>query len=655
MNGVDYSKSLARERDNYLQKLQEKDRATNAQVKNVEETAENNRASQKRAYENSLEKTERNFQDRVETLSNDQRDAIANKTNEFNKQAEAEKNRFAEERRSIQKNFADRYDNLKTEYGEKFDEQDRLGQLKSEQDKNNYSTRLTSIDKANKDKLDEINESASGGAKALREKFAKDKKELVNRHDTEMIKKQKEDTEARNLFRDQVVKSVDKIRTESESDRMKNRDMSRDRFEQVQGDANNRIKTTQDNAETRKNLMIEEQKKEIQKQNKMFNERYSAQEKFMNDSLRELELKDKRSGDTAGSLRHNLAAKDQMLRDDATRDRIDKVINERRDMQSNFDQKYNDAIDKFQDNYRNTSIDNANNLEKLERTYAEKNFEDATNDRITRDVASRQYDSGLKSMVAVNESKQKDQEEKTSKQLSNLKENFNKALTDVQEKNVNSFEQVKKEAQEEKNKIMLELSRQNTNDKYDMKKQFLSKIDTLSQVYEKKIQGLETANIDLKTRFEDTVREITYKSNKEIERINDMHSKNQAIAVETERRIGDQKVSDLKNSMVRMEGQFNEKMIVEKRMNEKQLREYQIRSNEQIELIKKKYEEQMAELDRGHIRDKERMKNEFDFEKKNIVTQYQDQIQNFKDREVQRVSDMKEFAKSLQAGSTSKA
>ena len=120
MNGVDYSKQLARERDHYQNTIQ-KDRAhSEKRIEAEQERHDNIQAKQREVFDRDRKELESDYKTNISDIKERTGESIDNIKDRFHKQNKVEQERFHEERSVSKKDFDGRMRDIKSSYDRAF-------------------------------------------------------------------------------------------------------------------------------------------------------------------------------------------------------------------------------------------------------------------------------------------------------------------------------------------------------------------------------------------------------------------------------------------------------------------------------------------------------------------------------------------------------
>ncbi|MDA8793372.1 hypothetical protein N9N67_09005 [Bacteriovoracaceae bacterium] len=642
---LDYSRELNSNREGYNRASEQKDKAHKAEME-AREHAHNKQVKNLRDnHKGKIDTMEDSYQKTLDNLNDSQSKAVESKTKNYRTNIEDTKRKFWEERRQYNKQFKDRLDNLTDSYRKKSKEETSVNDKRQNELRTNYDKRLNKITKSTQDELNKYADNSISQNNAQKESFADEKKTLIKKYDEGQIDLQREEQEKRNIMRDQIVKDLERMKSDQTKERITQRDIARERFSNVQNNANTKVKQTKDMADQEMKRVLQQNKVDNRKQNRDFSNKLSDQEKNFSRELRKRDIKSQAQHGGAGGLKAKIAKEEVKQAKLYANERVSAARKEQMDQKYKYDKIIDDQNKKFQDEYRKVSVDSAMEKEVIEKNAIDKNYRDRSRERLIRDNMVRNYDLKIENDEKDFREVIKSDRELNKTKLENLKKNFNYSLQEAERASRENFNMMRTETIKERREKLEEINKKNTADKSEMRGKFSRKVDLVTGAYDNKIKALEIRNDDLRTTMDNTISDLSFKSKFEIDR--------QKKAARDERRKSKEDFSKLikanesrySKNLTDLQKSYEAKILKERRVQAQGIRKVQNSMKQDLQDVKDKFAADLERQTKSHERQLDQVKSNSFFEKQTLITKYENQIEQYKAREKNLTEQIKEFKK----------
>lgn len=643
MKAVDYSKTLASEREKFYNTLEDNNRNHKREVGDLRATNEKTENKLEAQRFKDKDRMDLENKDRIETMNKATADKLEEKNKQYRNALRGEKAEFAKKSHGNQKEFRDRYNELRDDFTSKNEKSEARNLRARTRDRTQQADQLKTLEKSNQHNVKQFVDRVTDKNNKLKEDYETNQKRLISNHDESTKRLKHDESEKRQFLKSEVVADSEEMKQSNRLEQITRRDKQRQQFKQVQRSADRKIEDNRDASEKEKYNLKLAQKHELRKEKKGFQNQFSAQQRRGNQALQDVTMKQKRSGDTDGSLRNNLKTQDALNKDVITAEKVDRLANERLKLGQEYNQRSLAASDEYDRTYREVKIDSANNLEKVQNEAAEQNFKDRTQAKL--DKANLHTDFERKTKFNKDTADNKEKELKVASRVRNdrLKEAFNKNMNKAYKDSRANFETARQQNVIEKKEFMKKVSEENTSAKKELRNDFSNKMDQVSASYEKRISDLEQQNKLLKTNMQDTIADYTYSTNKELSRQKEIVAKDAQVKVSTEKEASRAKDVKLKKHINKIHTDYAKKLNEKERVSQRKIVENTKKLDLQMKEFKDKHNKILNESNQVHEREKSSMQNEFDFRLKTTVTKYEEQIRQLRDRETAKAEQIKQF------------
>ncbi len=643
MNGVDYTKKLANERE-YFQDAIKKDR--DMSEKRIAENEKRHDEIQKRQSDTFIEdknEIEKHYQGHLENVRNKTQAAIEDQNYKSRKELESQRESFAREAQVKSQDFNDRLNDIRSSYQKSFDSEKKNHQSLQEHDKNRYNRNVADITKDTDTKLKDYQDRLHGAGSDLKDQYKREREQLVRANEDHLQNVYKDENEKRTDLKERLASDVKKSKEIHESEIAHTKKHSKDRLDNMQKHYEDRYQTMTKDYSQRNDNLVESTRREAVKANQENQQKLMDTRRDFNKQMQLVEM-DKRRRDNGDGEFSEVSKRQNGLNDKIVyEDKMNHLKTELVEAQRGFNARRSKDQDNFNQDLKTESSEatarlerkmNEMNADKLvtvskERESAQKKVENREyQNRIDKASYERQL------MVERNNANQR---------VDKLKENFNKSMTALEERGQANIEAVTKSANTDKAEFTKQMYENRNNEVFEMKREFTKIMDSTVQDYEQRLSHYQRENDTLKLAMSQKVANIVDQTDKQME---------------TQRKwFEDKRVADQRANQLLMDQREHALKTATNQMNlsyQKKLDEMQVSNDRKLKLITNDYENKLKELtsskardiaqkDSTHQGELERLKQTYEDEKARVVTQYENQINAMKLAHSEQVDSLKEF------------
>lgn len=643
MNGVDYTKQLAKERDYFQDAIQKNKQATDKRITDVEKTAADAEVKNRESFVEDKAKLEKSYQKSLGHLKDKTAAAIENTNDKSSNNLAKEREDFTKAAQVKSKDFDQRLNDIKSSYQKSIESTERNHDELAKSQKTRYDRNVGELVQKTDKSLGGYQEKMHGAGADLKDQYNRERQQLVRHQEDNLLTVYKDNAEKRAFQRENITNELKKSNEVHEADRDNQKQYVSDRLTNMQDQYASRVDDmARDYSERSDNLARTEQKNAL-KANKEHQGQIDGVRRDFNKQMRLVEL-DKRRRDNGSGEFNNVMNKQQGLKSQQILDQ--RMKNMREDFVT-AKNKYQEMAQANQDNHneslRKESASSTANLDK--KLFAansdklitvaherEKSHEQITNrerqNKIDKDTFDRQL-----------------QFEKTTanSRLNKLKQNFNTSMTILEEKHKNDITDVTITANLDKKEFQKNLNERRNNELFDMKREFSKLLDTTVFEYENRLGNYQRENETLRLEMDTKVNNIVDQMDKSLETERKLNTDKRTADLRSHQLLRDQRENGLKTQMNEMSTGYQRKMD-----------NMQIESDLKLKLLTNEYENKLKQLasakdkemntkQLGHPIELERMKVAYAEEKGRLVSQYQNQIDSAKKTHAEQIEQMKNF------------
>ena len=645
MNGVDYTRRLSKEREYFQDSIKKNNEAHKQRLEETENRSKHITEKQSENFLKDKAELEKSYQGNLNNLVDKNRESMDHQTDKFNKDIVKERSAFAQESNAKSKDFDQRLNDIKHSYKRAFGSEKENNQEVREADKKRYQGNVKDLTLKQDKQLKKYQEDIAGAGADIKDSFKREKQQLVrNQEETlaetqrrhfnekESVKKrlsgelaktkeihEAEGKQLRDYTQDKIVKTeqyhsgrsnqlasdyTERYATDAEKQHqlaIKTNKQYEDQFDKVRREAQNEIRQADNLARRRDNGEGE------------FNTAVSSNREFNGKSIQDHKLQNMK-----GALEDTKRTYEEMAATDANNRKIAEE-KDRAESQAFIDKRTNQLKAEKMITVAEERIENQNKVDHQERQNL---------------VKSRDYERQVMQEKKMGDTRVK-----------NLKENFHKSITQIEEKLRENIEDVTRTANADKKDFLKKNSERTIEQLADMKQEYNRHLDQTIQGYEFRLATAQKNFDELKMGSEQKMASMAQQSETEL---------NYEKTTGAERRNAE--VRGLRSAMDEQSHQH--RMEVNNLMvnYQKQLAKVQSQNDLKLKLITNDYEtklkeaqasksRELAEKDNYNRAELERLKSNYSDDKQRTVAGYEAKLQQMQDHHDTQMQQLNEFKK----------
>ena len=644
MNGVDYTKSLNRQRELFQRDVEATQRASDQAVKDANNRAEIQVKENAKAYQKYKNNLEKNYQDRYDEIETSQKEALQRKSRDYEKALNQEKVATQKTRRDNVRDWNTKISELNDEYKRNVKEESERNQKNMAQLDKIANERVETVRKDAEKSVADYQKNMLGSSQDIQVKINSEKRELIRQHEENLNQVVKEELNKRYEIKDRVTRDIAKIREQKNLEAERIREIKKDHFKKINEDANKKILQIAEENKNALKLVNESQQSEIKNQNAIFRDKFTKQEKDHYRDMRAAELKAMSQGIGEGSMHKRMIEKQRVEEKNSANQRVSEVLNERNKLTKTYEGKLTQAEEDFQDSYRKKAIQDAKILENTKRELTEISIDERLKDRRKFTKANKDYNNNLE-YSRENASRQlNDSRRQSNNKINTLKKEFNASMNDALQRSRKELDIVKTEMTKEKRVLSEELHKQNSYNGKFLKKQHAEKMEKTTAKYEEKLQALRDKNTELHQVMHNKIKDVMQQTQDEIARQKKELEKAATIEKNNIRLAAEQKENALRKRLDEVQNKLQRKLNEQRIDNQYKMQQQATRLNRQVKNERQKYQELIDHNNRFFEREFMRLKTASDSERERLITQYEDRIKKLQDANIKKFRELEQFS-----------
>ncbi len=643
MNGVDYSRRLSKEREYFKDSLKKNNEANQ---KRLEETEARHNLVQDKASKNYLNdkvELEKSYQKNLSNISDKNQESLNNQTDKFNKDLKEERESFARDSVSKSKDFDQRLKDIRQNYNRAFKNQDETDSTIRETEKKRYSGNVKELVRKQDQQLKKYQDEVSGAGTDIKDAFKREKQQLIRNQEEILTDTHRKHYDEKESVKNRLSGELKKIKEVHEHEQNHLREYTGDKIVKTEKHHSEKSEKLAQDYSERYAKDAKNQQIATLKNNKQYEE---SLDKVRRESQEQIRQSDNmvRRRDNGGNELSAAAAKTfngqgpQELKVRNMKNALDETRRTYEDKAATDATDYNVAM-------KEERAENQALLDKKINQYKSEKILTVGEERV-------QNQDRLDHQERQNLARSKDYErqvmmEKKSgdTRVKNLKENFHKSMTLIEEKLRENINDVTLSANADKKEFMKLTSERTMQQLADMKAEFNRQLDQTIQGYEFRLSGAEKKFAEYQMSAEQKMASMAQQSEKELdyERTTGAERRNAEVR-------GLKSAIDEQEHKHRME--VNNMMV----NFQKQIAKTQSQSDLKLKLMSNDFETKLKEAQASKSREltekeninraeMERLKASYSDDKQKTVADYETKLQQLKDHHETQMQQLNEFKK----------
>jgi len=630
MNGVDYSKQLARERDHYQNTIQ-KDRANSEKrIEAEQERHENIQVKQRGVFDRDRKELESDYQTNISDIKERTGESISDIKERFHKQNKAEQERFHEERSVSKKDFDGRMRDIKNSYDRAFRNERNGNESVVEAKAKRYNENVDRLTEEKDKQLGAYQEKLATTGTDMRDQYKREKEQLVRVQEDRLADVYKTESQKRTEMKEGLQKDLKRTQDAYSANNEQAQDYSRDKVRTMNDSFNERVGKMADDYANKNENFVESAAIENKQTNKQHQNDLAEVRSNYERSLRNIDI-DKRRRDNGSGEFSEIVRRQQGLKDDQIfEEKIERLQAQKAEEKRNFNKHADELNEGNRDTLRVQSAEAAARLERKERAMMADKIVNVSNEREKANKQSALQQASQHSERQRYEGQISSERNMAGKNMTKLKENFNKSLADLQERNEKFVVELKKQTDDDKVKF-INLSNQQRNDEItDLRRNFNKLMDTTSGDYESRLNTANRENSQLRTELDQKVSFLMSDADRRVEQQTRMYEDKRQADLKAAQALMDHRQASFQAKIRDVSNSYQQKMDQQTYDAEMRLKQVTKDFEAQLKAKDAMYAKDMGEKNTLNNAELKRLKSAMDAEKAQMIGQYENQITELK-------------------------
>lgn len=508
MNGVDYTRKLAVERDNAQNMIQKDREYTQGLIKQEQAMNEAAQKKQRSIFDRDRADLETGHQEKLQEIREKTAELTANDRAHYHEQLEGEKNRFQKDRIAMSKDFDSRLRNIQDSYKRNTDSTEKANKANLSQTQKRYEGNVDAIIDERDHTVKKFQDRMIGAGANLREQHKREQAETARKNDARVQDLYKDEAQKRYAIKDQLQGDLELVRKTHEQELQQLNDYNREKTKNLQDGFAARATGIAEDYSRMNNETVRKQAQTDHQRTKEAAAQLSEVRRSYDRDIRNQQIQSRRRDNGSGEFAE--VAKRQQGKDEAQvlRDRVEHLQDTITEQNRVFAEHRSADAEKNDEMFRKESVESANRYEKQGR--------ELTQDKIVNLVKEREKATKLHTQQEASLNAERNRYERQllwergegNKKLTKLKENFNESFRKVDESNKKFVEDLRKASDEDHRNFLIESSKQHSDQISEMRRNFNLLMDGTTASYEDRLNERIEENrrlrdmLDQKVAFE---------------------------------------------------------------------------------------------------------------------------------------------------------
>jgi hypothetical protein len=643
VNGVDYSKTMAKEREYFRDSSRKLQENTEQRIKNKDEITERKLDQQRDNFIRDKLDMEKTYHNNLSEFKEETQETQKERNQKFSKELSDERQKFAKESTESRKDFNDRLDQIRTSYKKSYDAEKNSHENITEINNQKYDKNVKSLQNNFEKKLEDYVENVSN----IEEKRLADNKDertqLVRSHSENMTKTQNNATDNLNGVKKRNSVETKKLIDTHTNESTEQKAYTQDRLKNIQNKMNAKVDALSSDYRDRNEKMVEEQQKRDIRENLKQNEDIAKIKNEHGFELRQIDLEKRRQNDNTSGSFLEFQKRQQGIKN---QDKVDKKIQDIRDDYLENQRKYitkaNSDQNAFNQDLKLQSREgsaftrrklDAAEFDKLmtvehEREQADNTVHNVQNQRKLDRLA---YETGINT-----------EKSNAKNQITRLTETFNTTVKTLEDKHIADLQELSRITSNDKNDFIKAMQKRRSEEIYDMKRAFNNVMDATVQDYEQRLASYHRENEQLKITMDLKTQKMLDSTQKELNAQRNMFDERRDADLKSQKMMMDEREHVLRKNMNELISNY-----------QKKIDKMQFENDTEMKFVSKDYDNRFSELKeftRKELETKDnltrleinRLKEANENELTRVVNMYEAQIESIKNAHKEQINNITE-------------
>jgi hypothetical protein len=626
MNSVDYSKALARERENFQNTIKQ-DRENNARrLQEESERHERIQSKQAETHATNRQKLEEDYKTNIDNVKDKSQETIYQQKQDFVRKNQSELDRFARQRDQDRREFDQKFSNTMDGFRRSSEKEKQFFDNYNAQRDMQTKSSIQKMARERDEQLKEVQDKFLGSGSSQIQQLNLDKRQQAQAHEDKMSEVLLGEAERRDRLSKKFEHDLLAIKKAQASEREHIDEYNKNKVDKTRSVLENRMSDLNNQYAEKNEQLLKKAKDERLATDEMHKGEVRGLKTQFERDIRKNELNRKRSEN--GQAKYDQIIQDQHgLKDEKIfKDKLQQVKNDLEFAKKDYAQRTIKDRENYQDTLKEEAAYSTGRLESKEKELNANKLvelarlkEKASHEIGSRTAAQREeklrHDDQLVQDRKANQAK-----------IKSLKEAFNRSLEDMQEKNEQYITDLKTQTKDDKAEFIQRSNQQRNEEIIDLRKSFSRLMDTTVTGYETRMRQLEKENEKLRQELDFKVSQVMSNADKESRILNEIYKEKRVADKRAAQNLMDTRDAHFKNKITEISDSFQRKMDQERQAMETQNRS--MINDYESKLKEKEIEKTKAigEKQARHSAELQALKIAQEQEKATLISRYESQL-----------------------------
>jgi hypothetical protein len=643
MKGVDYTKALARERENFQNTILKDREHTSKRLADEEARHSEVQKKQAEVFMRDKSKLEKDYQANLDSIQEKTNELMDGEKENFHKINRDELDRFTKQRENLRKEFDEKMNHISNSYEKARLNDKEFNQTINKEKDSRYQQNVSRLTKDKDEKLAEYAKKFEGSGAANRDQMNLEKSQLTRAHQDQLKSIYQEEAGKRFQLKEGLQQDLERTKAAYEAEKELNQEYVKTKVGKVSSNFNARAEKMTNDYAKKNQEFLETQKQQDYKISKQHQGEVSNLRSNFERELRNIDI-DKRRRDNGQGEFAEVIQRQQGLKDDIVfTDKINRLKENLSDARTSYDNRAIRERESYKDTLQTEASAAVGRQERKEKQLvAEKIVEVARHKEKAARVLKNQMASQQADRIRHQEHLMQERSQ-ASTQIHKLKENFNQSLQDLQLKNEKFMSELKELNNNEKTQFIINANQARNEEILELRRNFGKLVDSTVNNYETQLKHLGRENLKLKQDLDLKVSTVLEDADNRIRLQTELYNQKRIADQKSYQAAIDARNADFQTKILELSDSFQTKMDNQGQLNvikNKQLvNSYEAKLKiKDAELAKDLNEKQAL-----HAAEIKTIKSTMEQEKAQIISQYENRLNQTNLAHKQQIDQLNEY------------
>lgn len=643
MKGVDYTKALARERDNFQNTIQKDREHTSRRISDEEKRHAELQKKQTEVFLRDKSKLEKDYEANLESIQEKTSNLMDVEKESFHKINRDQLENFTKQRETLRKDFDQKMSNITDSYHKARQNDKEFNQSINNEKDARYQKNFDRLTKDRDVKIAEYAKKFEGSGEHHRDQMNIEKGHLTRAHQDQLKTIYQEEAGKRYLLKEGLQEDLARTKAANRSENEMSQKYVKSKIDRLTNNFNNNIDDMRREYSQKNEELVKKQKEKDYKTNK---EHQSEVAKLRSDNerkLRMIDIEKRRRDNGQGEFSKVVQRQQGKSAEDVYLDRINKLKENLDDARKLYDERTNSDRESYRDSIISESVDSLSRQEKTEKLLtADKIVEVAREKDKSARILEKQI-MGQRAERIQHEEHMMQERNQASFNVTQLKENFNKSLRDLEEKNEKFMIELKELSNNEKSKFIINANKERNEEIFELRKNFGKLMDSTTNNYETKIRYLEGEIHKLKQDLDGKISMILNDADNKISLQAEYYNEKRIADQKSYHAALDAKNVDFRNKTLELSDSFQRKMNAYNQLNVTKNKEIVNNYEAKLKIKDAEAAKTLNEMQAIHAAEIQSLKSTLAQEKAQLTAQFSNKIDQMEIAHKEQIDKLNEY------------